>query len=315
MKPEQLHVFTCISNPIRWQTRTAHYKRFREHMLDSGVKLTTVECALGGRPHELGDDPHVNHVPVRADTLAWNKENLINIGIQRKLEPDDQFVAWIDADVEFRNRSWAQDTIHSLHQYPVVQPWSHALDLGPDGTPMTVKGRDVQTAFARVWRERGDIAEWLKTPGNEYSYPHPGYAWAIRRHTLNQIGGLIEVSGLGAGDHQMAMSFIDRVKDAIHGETHLDYQDAIKAWGHRAAAVVQGRVGYVTGTIEHWFHGSKPKRQYQDRWQILVKHGFSPVTDIKRNLHGVIELAGNKPAMEADFDRYFRKRDEDANIL
>ena len=58
----------------------------------------------------------------------------------------------------------------------------------------------------------------------------------------------------------------------------------------------------------------KDKRKYQERWETLVKHGFNPVTDLRRNLDGVIELAGNKPAMEQDFDRYFRQRDEDANI-
>lgn len=70
MRSDLLRVVTCIYNPIRWQTRIAHYKRFREHVPDSGVKLTVVECALGQRSHELGGDPHIQHVAVRADTLA-----------------------------------------------------------------------------------------------------------------------------------------------------------------------------------------------------------------------------------------------------
>ena len=46
-----------------------------------------------------------------------------------------------------------------------------------------------------------------------------------------------------------------------------------------------------------------------------MKHAFDPLTDLRKNLYGVLELAGNKPAMEQDFDRYYRQRDEDANIL
>ena len=120
MRADLLRVVTCIYNPIRWSTRIAHYKRFRQHMLDSGVHLTVVECALGQRPHELGDDPHVTHVPVRADTLAWNKEGLINLGFERGTQESDRYLAWIDADVEFRNRTWASDTVHALQQYRVV---------------------------------------------------------------------------------------------------------------------------------------------------------------------------------------------------
>ena len=317
MRADLLHVVTCVYNPLRWQTRLAHYRRFREHMLDSGVRLTVVECALGERPHELGEDPHVTHVPVRARTLAWNKECLINIGIHRGLPPDAQYIAWIDADIEHRNRNWASDTVHALQQYRVVQTWSEALDLGPRGEPMQIKGFHVQTSFAKVWRELGDFQPWRGPDGaygSSMAYPHPGYSWAIRRHVLENCGGLIEVSGLGAGDHQMAMGFVGKIKNAIHGETPQTYQHAVRAWAERAHTYVQGDLGYVNGTVEHWFHGEKDKRKYHERWQTLIEHGFCPIADIRRNLDGVIELAGNKPAMARAFDRYFRQRDEDANI-
>ena len=316
MRSDLLHVVTAISNPIRWASRIAHYRNFRDHMLDSGVKLTVVECALGERPHELADDsPHVTHVPVRCETLAWNKENLTNIGIQRGVPHDAKYIAWIDGDVVFASRTWASDTVHALQQYAVVQPWSTAIDLGPSGEPMLVKGAHVQTSFAKVWHDTGDIDAWWKNSSvPEYSYPHPGYAWAIRRSVLNNIGGLIEASGLGAGDHQMAMAFIGHIEKSIHGDTDIAYQEFIRAWGYRASKFVQGNVGFVTGMLSHQWHGEKSKRKYQERWETLIKHKFNPVTDLRRNLDGVLELAGNKPAMASDFDRYFRQRDEDANI-
>jgi hypothetical protein len=316
MDASLLHVVAVIYNPLRWQSRIALYKQFREHMLDSGVKLTVVECAFGQRPWELAEDPHVRHVPVRADTLAWNKEGLVNLGIQR-LPADAKYIAWIDADVEHRNRNWASDTVHALQQYAVVQTWSEALDLGPQGEPMEVKGFHVQTSFAKVWREMGDIKPWSGKEGaysKSMAYPHPGYSWAIRRDVLNNIGGLIDVSGLGAGDHQAAMSFVGKIDQAIHGQTSPEYQAAVRAWGERAYKYVQGNLGYVQGTLTHFWHGNKANRLYHERWDTLVKHQFNPVTDVKKNLFGVTELAGNKPEMARDFDRYFRQRDEDANV-
>lgn len=314
MHANLLHVVTAIANPIRWQSRIKHYRTFREHMLDSGVKLTVVECALGHRPHELADDSeHVTHIPVRSETLAWTKENLTNLGIQR-LPEGARYIAWIDADVHFHNPRWAEDTVHALQQYDVVQPWTTAIDLGPTGEPMLIKGAHVQTSFAKVWHDLGSIDDWFKHGVNAYSYPHPGYAWAIRRGTLNSIGGLIEASGLGAGDHQMAMAFIGHIEKAVHGRTAQAYQDFIRAWGERAYRFVQGNVGVVNGMLSHHWHGEKSKRKYQERWETLIKHDFNPLTDLRRNLDGVLELACNKPAMRADFDRYFRQRDEDANI-
>jgi hypothetical protein len=75
MKRSNLHVVCAIFNPIRWQSRKALYLDFEQHMLDSGVSLTLVECALGDRPFELSGRAHINYIPVRAGTLAWNKEN------------------------------------------------------------------------------------------------------------------------------------------------------------------------------------------------------------------------------------------------
>ena len=319
MRADLLHVITCIYNPIRWESRIRLYHEFKRHMLDAGVQLTVVECAFGERPFELDDrDPRVTHIGVRARTLAWNKENLVNIGMQR-LPKDAKYIAWIDADVTFRNSSWASDTVHALQQYPIVQPWSCALDLGPDGEPMFVKGTHLQTSFAKVWHETGSIDGWLsqrsgKSP-MDYSYPHPGYAWAARRDALESMGGLIEASGLGAGDHQMAMGVIGHIEKAVHGSTNPVYQHMIRSYGERAYAVTGGNLGYVRGVLEHSFHGAKDKRKYQERWDVLVEHDFNPHTDLRRNLDGVLELAGNKPAMTRDFDRYFRQRDEDANIL
>jgi len=311
--PKMLHVVAAISNPLRWESRVRLYKNFEQHMLDTGVSLTVVDCAHGERGPSLPSvDPRVNHVCVRAETLAWNKENLMNIGIQR-LPHDAKYVAWVDADIEFRNKQWATETIHALQHYKVVQPWSYAIDLGPKNEPMVSKGVQVQKSFCHMWRELGHIP---KNAGmNGYPYPHPGYAWATTIDQINAWGGLIEASGLGAGDHQMAMSFVGEIKNSIHGQTCEGYQNFIKTWGQRAHASVQGRIGPVEGIIEHFFHGDKSKRRYNERWQILIEHKFDPNTDLKKNRWGVIELAGNKPEMERAFDLYYRERAEDDNCL
>src|SRR5258708_3143476 len=106
MRSDLLHVVTCYFNPVRWESRLRLTKEFIEHMLDSGVQLTVVECPTGDRPFELAHVPHINHVGVRSKTLLWNKENLLRIGISRIPDPDWKYVCWSDGDIKFRKSNW-----------------------------------------------------------------------------------------------------------------------------------------------------------------------------------------------------------------
>ena len=310
MSPDLLHVVAVVANPILWRSRIALFRLFADHMRNSGVRLTVVECAFGDRPFELADDLRFQHVPVRANTMVWTKENLVNLGIAR-LPQDWKYVAWIDADVTFRNPGWAAETVEALQLYDVVQPWSDCYDLGPCGEHV-----ELHRSFCRMRWERKPIVQGPQCGlGTPYRFAHPGYAWAARRQALENVGGLIETAALGAADHHMALALIGRVGDSIHAGTTDAYQRPLRLWQERATRHIAGNIGYVPGTIEHGWHGPKAARAYVDRWRILVASRFDPETDLKRNTWGVLELAGNKPELRRDVDAYFRARDEDSNSL
>jgi hypothetical protein len=303
---DALHVVTAVANPIRWRSRIKLYRRFEEHMLDSGVRLTVVECAFGDRPHEFATNPHVNHVPVRARTLVWTKENLLNLGLAR-LPHDWRCAAWIDADIAFRRSDWASETVHALQQYDIVQPWSDCYDLGPNDEHV-----QIHRSFCRLAHDGVPIYPAGRAG---YTFGHPGYAWAATRRALNLLGGLIETAALGAGDHHMALALLDRARESVPAGITDGYLRPLLRWQARAIQHIGGNIGYVAGTIEHGWHGAKNKRAYVDRWDIITRNRFDPDTDLMRNTWGVLELAGNKPRLRLDIDRYFRSRDEDSNSL
>jgi hypothetical protein len=248
----------------------------------------------------------VNHVGVRAHSMVWNKENLINLGIAR-LPEDWKYVAWIDADVMFRRADWAAETVHALQLHQVVQPWAHCYDLGPNGEHL-----QTHTSFLKQWVERKPI---VSAGGAGYEVAHPGYAWAATRGALTAVGGLIDTAGLGAGDHHMALALIGRADESLPGNVTGGYRRPIMAWQERAVRHVNRSLGFVSGTIEHAWHGPKVSRDYIGRWQIVTRNGFDPDTDIKRNTWGVMELAGNKPELARDVWAYFNARNEDATTL
>jgi hypothetical protein len=306
---DPLHVVTCIGNPIRWKSRVALYKQFEEHMLDSGVKLTTVEVAYGERPWELPDTPHVHSVKVRCSghNLVWNKENLINIGISRI--PEAKYIATIDADINFRQRGWAGEIVHALQHWSVIQPWTHCYDLGPNGEHL-----QAHRSFCALYAAGKPVVQGANGVSG-YEFGHPGYAWAYTRQALEWMGGVLETAALGAGDHHMALALINRVQESVHGGMTKAYREALDIWQDRAYSHIKGELGALPGTIEHWWHGNKTKRAYVSRWDILAKHAFDPFIDVKRNTHGVLELAGNKAGLSRDIHNYFASRDEDANTL
>lgn len=312
MRSDILQMVTCHINPLGWSRRDELTRRFLEENAGrKDLEITLVEVALGNRPFQFSNYPGVKHLGCRAGTLAWAKESALNVGL-RHLPDYAEKVCWPDADITWRDHNWVEKTLLALDIMPVVQPWSQALDLGPDGEVMTVKGRQVQTSFGWVWREIGTIIDWWKN--ESYNYPHSGYAWASTIQFLNDIGMLLDFSGLGAADHQMSLGMVGHIDYACHQLSSTSYRAQVEAWGRRAYAACQGHVGYVPGRIEHHWHGEKSKRRYVERWDILNRHQFDPHTDVHRNRHGILELSNNKPAFRREVEQYFRQRSEDANV-
>jgi hypothetical protein len=311
MLPGELHVLTARFNPLRWAAPDRHYNDWVEHILDSGAKLTVVEVQYGKRPFTCMR-PHVHHVGLRADSWSWSKECALNEGIKRL--PEAEYIAWGDADIWHRKSGWAAETVEYLQHYRVVQTWTRALDLGPHDDLI-----GVHTSFCAQYQIGAPLAAEGKNfwtfEGGYATYPHSGYFWACRREFLDWTGGLFELAGMGSADHHMALALAGLVERSYPSGTSDSYRAHLQRWERRARLFVNGRIAALPGIIEHRFHGSKQRRGYLDRWDLFVRHGFDPDTDLKRNSWGVLEWAGNKPELEREWDLYLRSRREDDNCL
>jgi len=307
-----LHVVTAVSNPIRWGSRIRHARDTIREWVDDGAHVTVVECATGERPHELLEIPGTTHVALRSSTMAWNKECLLNVGINR-LPHEAKYIGCFDADIHFRKRSWVEETVHALQLYPVIQPWTDAYDLGPKDEHL-----QAHKSFCGLYRHGKPVIptgpKFWKFSGGPYDYSHTGYAWAYKRQFLEDVGGLIEVCAMGSADHHMAYAMLGQVEKSLPGRVSKSYSDALYLWQMRALRSANKKLGYVNQTVEHHFHGKKSNRGYQHRWDMFLEAGFDPLTDLKKNSYGVIEFAGNKPELELQWELYLRSRNEDDNI-
>jgi len=314
-----LYVVTVVTNPMRYYARHKLYQAFSKMVEEAGGILYTVELALRDRHFELTDPANPRHIQLRSPDILWHKENLINIGMSR-LPHDAEYVAWIDADLQFARPDWVQETLHQLQIYKVVQMWSHAIDYGPDHQPIAQFG----SLFASYLKDHRVLQPIARNPrvADAYTlgsgaYPyrgamHTGYAWAARRSAISDLGGLGDIGILGSADRHMAYALLGQVDKSFPVGISQSYVNYWMRWQNRAEKFIERQVGVVSGTVNHYWHGSKQHRRYQDRWKILIQDGFDPDLDLKYDFQGVLQLTHRNPRLRDDLIQYFNVRNEDS---
>jgi glycosyltransferase involved in cell wall biosynthesis len=310
---EPLHVITTVFNSPRYRSRWKLYEDFEKRVLEAGAKLTTVEVAFGDRFGAIQPADN-NLVLLRTSHELWHKERALNIGVSR-LPADWKYVAWIDADISFIRDDWANEAVHMLQHYPVIQMWRTATDLNADHEPMAQ-----YQSFAWV-NERGFPTKITSGSGGSYyfpsastatPYPHPGYAWAMRRDAWEQLGGLIDVSVLGAADWHMAHALLGQVEWTLSPGYTNGYKKVLREWQARAEKYIQRNLGSMKGGVVHYWHGHKAERRYMARPEVLIRNRFDPHLDLKPDWQGLYQLTDRNPRLRDDLRRYFHERNEDA---
>lgn len=322
MDISKLAVITIISNPVRYASRYKLYRRFSTVMTQAKANLITVEMAFGDRPFEITDEGNPNHLQIRSIDELWHKENMINLGIQHavRMNPKIQYFAWVDADVLPMQPvgEWLEETIHELQHYHVVQMFETAIDLDPNnkmlGGPATsfmaqyIKSGCVPPVRGGFWVDHYDTI-----------HGHPGYAWACTREALDCMGGhiggpLIDFAILGAGDRHMALGLVGCMEQSFE---HLNpaYRHALMQWQVRSERWIKRDVGFVKGSIFHFWHGKKKDRKYTERWKILYDNLFDPILDLSRDAQGLLKLEtwdARQIKLRDQIRAYTRQRNEDS---
>ena len=292
-----LYVVLPYFNFCGFKRRRDLFIQFVERYVKTpGLRLVVVE-AMG--PAALGPLQVHEHIRLTSDSRVWLKENLINLGV-KALPKDWKYVAWIDADLEFLNQNWVQETIRGLQRADVIQLWRTAVNLGPHGEAIKV---DKSFAYMFV----GSGTDWVAS--DKYGFWHPGYAWACTRAAFQKMGGLPDWAILGSGDRHLAMSLAGLGQTSCPGTIHENYKMMLKLY---EKSLKNFKVSWVDGTIIHYWHGSFADRRYKERWDILVQNAFDPFEDIGYTDEGLVQLTEKGRRFEKYLDDYFMGRREDS---
>jgi hypothetical protein len=309
---DPLYVVCVVFNSPRFRTRWRLYEDFALHVSRAPTAiLYTVEVAFGDRAFAVTQAGHPRHIQLRTPHELWLKENAINLGVAR-LPADWKYVAWVDADLAFVRDDWADETVHQLQHYAVVQMFSQWISLSAG-----YESLGIGSSFMDLWLHGALTREWSEA----YPYPRrhikelpgaPGGATACRREAWDALGGLIDWTILGSGDSYMANALVGRVEQVLSKRFHPRYRELILEWQARAHRSVRRNVGVVKGLMLHHWHGSHRRRGYETRNNILIEHQFDPDQDLKRDWQGLYQLTGRSIALRDAIRRYFHERDEDA---
>lgn len=307
-REESLWVVTVYYNPCGYQSRRSTYDTFMHTMRSSGINVLTVECAFGDDPFELHPSPDV--VKLRSNSLLWQKERLINIGAGY-LPATCKYVAWVDCDVIFENRSWARETRELLSgPCTVVQLWETCSRLAKGNRIPEVPDRS--TSFAAVMTKDASMLDC----GRYDKHGHTGYAWAMRREIFDFVG-LYEHAVSGSADHFMAHAMYDGYGFCVENALKHDHKqiEHLQRWGNEFYSLAQGKLGVVSGEIQHLWHGSHDRRDYFRRMWRITECGYNPDTDLLampgRPLEWQPHVLQEKPELVAYFAEYFESRQED----
>lgn len=309
---------TVFFNPARYRNKIKNYRIFRLKSRKQGLKLLAVELAFGNRKFELKKNDADILIQLRTNTVLWQKERLINIGIENLPDNCDKF-GWIDCDIVFCNDSWVGETSRLLEKYAIIQPFStsirlskRSLHIRPDDVPFgSLPDMEEYKSYGLACRVsqlgRPVLNRTMET------YGLSGFAWAARRDIFKGIG-LFDINIYSpASDLLMAYAFYD-IK-GFNKEVNFFINDKIKRhfviWAEKVRKKIKNSVYFTNGTVLHLWHGSLSNRNYPECVRILKDNDFDPEKDIALGKNGCWEWASNKKKLHDEIERYFLLRNEE----
>jgi hypothetical protein len=149
--------------------------------------------------------------------------------------------------------------------------------------------------------------------GDYYQHGEAGGAWAARRNVITGCG-IYDACIIGGGDHVLVHAMCGDWDSACIGRllgANNTHRQHFVQWGKTFYGNVRGKIGYVSGSVLHLWHGDRSGRRYSLRHKELESFAFDPETDLRVADSGCWEWASDKHQMHAWAKEYFVHRDED----
>jgi hypothetical protein len=313
--PGTFWAITSFFNPSVYKNKYTNFKFFRESSKKQGLKLIVVELTFNSDDFEIQDEDAEKVIRIKGsdENIMWQKEALLNIAL-KQLPNDCDKVAWVDSDLVFHNHNWVQDCSELLENFNVIQTFSTALNLKKNSYDPNNVTHFCNEKIEKYYHSLGrgislfGKEELLKDFDSTYC-GIPGYAWAIRREIIEDVGGFFDQMILGSADLMMAFAFYDCSWNTTNPRLPEKLIQKAELWENKTSKLTKASVYFCPGIITHLWHGKKSKRNYRNRWNDFLD--FDPSKDIIKSSEGIYSWAPGKGIEQGKAKSYFNSREEE----
>lgn len=305
-KKSILYVISCMFSPFGIDIRTKlaqEYIERLEKLKKKGypVQVCIIELLYPNQKSSIVVKDKQFYCQIRYEQdgfYLFNKENLINIAVQQILPKDWQYMAWVDADIEFKNPLWSIKAIEKFEneRTDIIQLFSLCRNLDKNGLPSDYFHSAIKVHYDRYLKKK---------------YGHPGFAWACTRRAYDRMRGLFEFAIVGGGDSIMCLCLLDKVKTL---EKQYEGNPNFIAAIHKFHKKIEGfHVGFLNTVIEHHYHGERKNRMYNSRRSILIDSLYFPKRDLMKPFDEIGLLIPTKEfynKISNEITHYFQTRKE-----
>ena len=308
---------TAFFAPPEQKIRKKNFRVFRQNL---GIPLIVVEWSqLGEFQIDKGDCDHL--IQLAGGDNLWQKEALLNIGINKARELGNDKIVLLDADVVFLERCWHKYVSEALDKHTFVQCFSNCHYLPPledysnksrkhlkkllptYKVPSVCKVLSLSPRnplFLSDTQKNGEIFPGTNTNGNA------GLAYAIN---LTQYTKTVYPFGIvGGGDISFLAAVFDRIDELILYRKLSKFHAAdLRGWAQKNVNELNS-IGFVNLNIFHLWHGDSATRNYINRWSILFDNNYDPLNDITVNPLGLLEFTEVGKRLAEPIEKYMISR-------
>jgi len=287
---KSIALVACYYNPCAFQRRLDNYFKFVEGLGEYAELLYSVELAFDDQPFCL--DSLDNVIQLRSNSLMWQKEALLNVGIRKVCEDGFDNVAWLDADIKFKNHDWYGNILRALDTHSLVQVFEKLKRYNDESDFQVMKGTVASIG--------------MTSPGT-------GFGWACSTSKFKDNLGLYQGCIVGGGDTLIYSAACEKLGDWLRKRpTTISHGEHICEWANKWYAQIFGNLGFAKNDIDTFYHGSLKNRNYLNRHELLLKENYNPYSDISNSPDGSLQWEESaSPSLKSCLKDYFSSRVED----
>ena len=311
-----LLAITSYYNPLKGKLRKENYDIFRKFL---GLELLTVEWSRDGE-FELCEKDAEYLIQASGGDLLWQKERLLNIGLERAKTLGFSKVAFLDCDIVFSNLKWFENVNAALENYSILQCYSHVNYL-PSMNCLGMSREDIigtnpeysLPSFAHgIIKNNGSMFVPINP---EVTSPipgicgNPGMAVAIRIDR-NSRWYHYEGNIVGGADILLMAGVANCLEDYMHSRKYSPaHKEHILKWRDEHFHA-NCKLGYADNTVFHLWHGKIEKMDYRKRVLILTECEYDPPKDLNLEEAGALSFASKDSDLKERVAEYLFSRQD-----